>query len=209
MFARITCAWHTYTSCIVGLWNGWSISCHSICNCHHIALHRENKRIMSPICRKNSINKLYATHTGKSMLRIDICFCFCLFFSLWCRLFVLCIVIFIHSSIHSRHTYRLLWWVLFYALRYEWNEVVFVHTGIDGILIHFCPISRFHWRSALIMSIFYSSVTQFFLMNCNNSMCEWILKASNNNADRSSKNMALKLSEYECIYFWNRASTRI
>lgn len=136
------------------------------------------------------------TNTGKSMLRIGICFCM-FFFCYSLVSFVCSVYCYFHSSIHVIHIdyYGEYCFLLSVFFRYEWNEVVFVHTGI---LIHFCPISRLHWCSTLICAMyahfFYSFFHSFFLMNCKN-MCEWILKASNNNADRSTKNMALILSE--------------
>lgn len=71
-----------------------------------------------------------------------------------------CLLLF--SFIHSRHTYRLLCWVLFFAFfafRDERNEVVFARTGI---LIHFCPISRIHWRTALMCPFFILLWHSFF-----------------------------------------------
>lgn len=94
-----------------------------------------------------------------SVTQIDICFRFCSFFSLECRLFALFIIILIHPFTSHISIIMLSAFFAFFAFRDERNEVVFARTGI---LIHFCPISRIHWRTALMCPFFILLWHSFF-----------------------------------------------
>lgn len=128
---------------------------------HTIAWRTRKHRRMCCICSKNSIN--YCTHKQpESMIRINL-FVFHLFVSylLFFRRggggkyfplvsFVRWIACF-HSFIHVIPTYRLweasVW--CFFSFLFEWIEVAVADTHTTWMRIHFCPISRSQWRSAL------------------------------------------------------------
>lgn len=152
---------------------------------------------------KNSINKLCAAHTS-SRNNPDICDRFCLYSSR-VSFYLVLLFSFIHPFTSHDFNSECYFFLAFFAIRYEWNEVVSAHAGK---LIHFCPISWIQWRiPALKCPFFILQWHRFSVMNCSNNMCEWILKAPNNNPDRSTEIwlwywMNVSVPFFLCVFFF-------